>query len=362
MKKRALLLSILVVLAIIVVTFSVTYAYLSVSSTQSNSNTMQSACFKTTFSDNNSIIKTSYPMSDVKGLQSNPYILSFSNCADVSYQVALNIKSSTNTIILDYIRYSLDGINVHMLSDASKINIDGISDSATIASYLIDKGFLNASINKTINLRVWLGEEAGNEVMNQKFEAEVVVYTVKKEEVSGFKTAKLTNMLTDTSFEELNSKWSTGTSDSTHYKYGNRSLKLVGSTSSLEIVTQNNNGNILLNSSHIYYGRYEVYHEGATGSAGIYWPVAEPPLFESRPLGSANSWNIVSGVNNRSSFTTGSYPLRLDFNNNRTASTVWYDGVVLVDLTASFGVGHEPSLEWCDTNIPYFEGTKSIIY
>ena len=37
------------------------------------------------------------------------------------------------------------------------------------------------------------------------------------------------------------------------------------------------------------------------------------------------------------------------------------DGIVLVDLTASFGAGKEPTLEWCDANINYFEGT-SIIY
>ena len=32
------------------------------------------------------------------------------------------------------------------------------------------------------------------------------------------------------------------------------------------------------------------------------------------------------------------------------------------DLTESFGVGKEPSKEWCDKNIPFFEGTKKINY
>lgn len=34
------------------------------------------------------------------------------------------------------------------------------------------------------------------------------------------------------------------------------------------------------------------------------------------------------------------------------------DGVLLVNLTETFGAGNEPSKEWCDANIPFFEGTK----
>jgi hypothetical protein len=36
---------------------------------------------------------------------------------------------------------------------------------------------------------------------------------------------------------------------------------------------------------------------------------------------------------------------------------MWFDGIMLIDLTESFGAGNEPSLNWCDNNIPYFTGT-----
>ena len=81
---------------------------------------------------------------------------------------------------------------------------------------------------------------------------------------------------------------------------------------------------------------------------------------EGQSIGSSGSWNIVSAVNNRSSFTSGSYPLRLDYNNNNATTSVWYDGVMLIDLTASFGAGNEPTKSWCDENIPFFEGTTLI--
>jgi hypothetical protein len=39
---------------------------------------------------------------------------------------------------------------------------------------------------------------------------------------------------------------------------------------------------------------------------------------------------------------------------------MWFDGFMLIDLTATFGSGKEPTAAWCDANIPYFIGTKDI--
>ena len=40
-----------------------------------------------------------------------------------------------------------------------------------------------------------------------------------------------------------------------------------------------------------------------------------------------------------------------------TGTSFWDDALV-IDLTETFGAGNEPSKEWCDANIPFFEGTK----
>jgi hypothetical protein len=37
---------------------------------------------------------------------------------------------------------------------------------------------------------------------------------------------------------------------------------------------------------------------------------------------------------------------------------MWYDGLMIIDLTEAFGEGNEPTKAWCDANIPYFSGTK----
>ena len=40
--------------------------------------------------------------------------------------------------------------------------------------------------------------------------------------------------------------------------------------------------------------------------------------------------------------------------------TCYSDGVLVVDLTATFGAGNEPSKIWCDRNIEYFDGTTTV--
>ena len=37
-----------------------------------------------------------------------------------------------------------------------------------------------------------------------------------------------------------------------------------------------------------------------------------------------------------------------------------YDGLMLIDLTEAFGSGNEPSKEWCDANINYFDGATTV--
>ena len=45
------------------------------------------------------------------------------------------------------------------------------------------------------------------------------------------------------------------------------------------------------------------------------------------------------------------------------SNTIAYiDDAMLIDLTAAFGAGNEPTQEWCDTNIEYFAGNKTIQY
>ena len=153
--------------------------------------------------------------------------------------------------------------------------------------------------------------------------------------------------------------------DNTHVKYGSYALKLTGTSSTAEVVhtlvPKNENSIFHLIPSHIYYIRVETYQETKVGTTDIYWPIAEPS-FLSGQSGPAGQWNLISAVNNRNNFSEGYYPLRLDFNNNTQAGLMWFDGLMLIDLTADFGAGNEPDKAWCDANLPYFSNKYNIKY
>lgn len=158
------------------------------------------------------------------------------------------------------------------------------------------------------------------------------------------------------------SSWSGGSLSTTHTLYSSKSLQLTSTTSNREVLATYQYSSIPQIQNHIYYGRIYEYHESSSldpQTWQIYWPIAEP-FFNQTKFGSANQWNMLSAINVRNSWASANQSLRVDFDNNYVAGTVWYDGLMLIDLTATFGSGNEPHKTWCDNNIPYFISTKTI--
>lgn len=152
--------------------------------------------------------------------------------------------------------------------------------------------------------------------------------------------------------------------NASHYKYGERALLITGASSAQErtyTVRGINQGFVqpTLTPSHKYYTRIETYQETKAGSTDVYWPIAEPPLI-SHLSGAAGQWNVLSTITDRSSFTAGNYQVRIDYNNEGSTAYMWFDGFMLVDLTATFGAGNEPSKDWCDANIPFTTDTVTV--
>lgn len=166
----------------------------------------------------------------------------------------------------------------------------------------------------------------------------------------------LTNLIASPGME--GSGWS-GSYSTDHALEGTRSLKLTGTATTPEVCA-NTTGSIALIPSHIYYARVYGWQDTRTNATvGFYWPIAEPSFQEGIPIGPAGRWNLYSGRSSRTSFSAGSYQLRLDFNNSYLAGTMYFDGAMLLDLTAAFGAGKEPGKAACDAGIPYFAGTKT---
>lgn len=169
----------------------------------------------------------------------------------------------------------------------------------------------------------------------------------------------LKNLINDSSFEK--DKWSGGNYSSKEKLFNTRSLYFpAGATT---VATINTERPIV---NHQYYGRRYMKTNGKNEPAdrrfelwggdgtNLNWVFAYNE-------GNYPEWNFDSAIH---TIIGVDYPQEKQtiircFNVNTSADT-WIDGVLLVDLTDSFGVGKEPSKEWCDANIPYFDGTYTI--
>lgn len=149
--------------------------------------------------------------------------------------------------------------------------------------------------------------------------------------------------------------WNPPSYDSAHVKYGPTAMKLTGKTGEFE-TTVSSVRSIQLTPSHKYYVCIEAYQTTVSGSVDIYWPIAEPVMLSGQVLPKANQWCRISTVADRGAFSAGTYPIRFDYNNQNQAGTMWFDGAMLIDLTAAFGSGKEPTKEWCDAHIQFTAG------
>lgn len=117
--------------------------------------------------------------------------------------------------------------------------------------------------------------------------------------------------------------------------------------------------------SHKYYVTFKIRFESAvTGTCDWYWPVAEPAAASGMAVNAAaGAWTRLSAVFDRTSFSDGSYPCRFDYNNNDGGNkTFWFTSCMLLDLTAAFGAGLEPSKEWMDNHVATFSDSPSAHY
>ena len=153
---------------------------------------------------------------------------------------------------------------------------------------------------------------------------------------------------------------------SSNHKFGTQSLLFSQANSSPELTytLRNSNGQMSfpLNNTHTYY--FSIWINQATSlniSFDMYWPIAEPSIMSGVKNTALNQWQQHSIVFTRSGFSNGNYPIRIDCNNYPgNSAQMRVDGMMLIDLTATFGAGNEPDKEWCDSNIQFTTSSTSV--
>ena len=184
---------------VVIAATSVTYAYLSYNATQTDENIVTTSCFDISYSDSDSISLNSngnyaYPMSEDSANRLTPYSFTITNTCTttnstdpINYVVTLNtLTSSPSTIELSKVRYRLDMTNPTsstgtsaLMSEAATYDLSAAikSSEGIDTSYNLVEGTLAPGASVTYNLRLWIDEAAGNEVMNQTFNGRLLVYS-----------------------------------------------------------------------------------------------------------------------------------------------------------------------------------------
>lgn len=173
------------------------------------------------------------------------------------------------------------------------------------------------------------------------------------------KVVYLKNLIQDSSFE--NDKWTGAVYSRKEKLFNNRSLYFKSGTTTIATIEASRP---ILN--HKYYGRRYIKTAGENQPAdarfevfagdgeGLNWVYAWNK-------GNFLEWTFESTIHEITVINyeeTTSTNIRC-FNVNTTVDT-WIDGLMLIDLTDSFGAGNEPTLEWCNNNIPYIENELKI--
>ena len=182
-----------------------------------------------------------------------------------------------------------------------------------------------------------------------------------KEDNSNLTQYILTNLVTNSSFEESNLSW-TAEGSTNELSITEDTSKSGTSSAHFETSDDTNNKlkqSITLTQGHIYYVSENIYlNNTISGSASfnIY-------LNDSNDYGNVSfnslankKWKVVS------SYFTANAGGNYTFNalNISDTNSIYLDNVMLIDLTQDFGSGNEPDKNWCDSYIKYFNSTTTI--
>lgn len=108
---------------------------------------------------------------------------------------------------------------------------------------------------------------------------------------------------------------------------------------------------------HKYYISLWVWQTAARGEGNMYWGNTTMPVIASISPTTFRNWVQFSTIVENHIPLDGEYPATIVYSASEIDPALEYqmriDGVMIVDLTATFGVGNEPDKDWCDANLEY---------
>ena len=174
MGKRQLMLTLLSIFGVTMLSIGSTFAIFTVSSKSAEYNVIKTGTLNINFAADASStvgLNNALPMSDTNGLAQSGTTFTITNTGSLPANYSVSLKDDTDMVTQDNcsakqlaktnIKYSLDGSTIKLLSTA-------------IDSELIS-GNLKAGESKTFTLKLWIKEDATNEVLNKHYHGKIVV-------------------------------------------------------------------------------------------------------------------------------------------------------------------------------------------
>ena len=184
MKNKKLSLAIIAIVAFILVTIGITYAYWLVTKTQTSQNVLSTACLDITMTGekNDITLISQYPLSDTDGKKLTPYEFTVTNkCSKaLDYQVALElIGDQANAMKASSIKAALYNKNAAasnikpVLLSTYKTATKTLNDAYESRRLIIDT--LSAKGTKTYNLLLWIASSAPISENGKSFASKITV-------------------------------------------------------------------------------------------------------------------------------------------------------------------------------------------
>lgn len=232
---------------------------------------------------------------------------------------------------------------------------------------LLSNFYANPSYD-TYTLYIWLnGEEADNSMINKSMSVGYYAGVTHS-------NAQVTihNLVTNGSFEDGDTGWTLPTNtfniSNVNPKFGKYSAVNINSDQYKGI---RNSGNMIdvIPGHKYYYMNWLFTSQKGTGVCYIHMGFnydnsthTDDHDVNLRIQRNVSMWEKKSYIVTCPSDTNQPKALLITLNYDGTDNDIecYADGVVFVDLTEDFGVGQEPSVEWCNANIDYFDGSKTV--
>ncbi len=213
--------------------------------------------------------------------------------------------------------------------------------------------FTGLSEGTAYTVRMTAYDNAGNE----KWSNDITISTKDTK-------ATIRNLVTNSGFENGTNGWTMSGDPREYTVVGNDigwgSSKMV--RTSYAIANSTAKQNIYLVAGHKYYIK-------ASGKTTVDSRLSYQPYLQfagiqfgvtglSDGSGNPGPWSTQSNL--VTAGTTGYQTLSVGQNLPHVGQITWVTNIVVIDLTADFGAGREPDINWCNNNIGWFEGTTRV--